>query len=417
MSVASCPPAAEAFGPDLGGHVLPSALNAWTAGLEGWAAYSAQAFRRGAGPWTITRDLVRWFDAMTDRRPPTWSSPNEVVWETPLARLRDFTDGSRADVVPTLVLPPQAGHSSCIVDYSDAQSQMKVIRAAGLERSFSLDWIGATQETKNATIEDYIALVDRAVQHAGGTVNLIGDCQGGWLATIYAALHPERINTLTIAGAPIDFRAGDAVIHAYVQALSQGPDMGFYERVIALGDGVLKGEFMLNGFIVIRPESEVSKQLELLAHLDDADHVARYRAFEDWFKFTQDIPGAFYLWIVEQLFRDNRLVEGTLEVGGERVDLGRITCPLFLLGGADDHITPPEQVFAIADHAGTKERDVVRRVTSGGHLGLFMGTEALRDHWPEILTGVAERSKRTKAKPADSVRLATPRRRRPIPAP
>ena len=150
--------------------------------------------------------------------------------------------------------------------------------------------------------------------------------------------------------------------------------MGFYERVIAMGDGVLKGEFMLNGFIVIRPESEVSKQLELLAHLDDADHVERYRAFEDWFKFTQDIPGAFYLWIVEHLFRDNELVGGTLEVGGERVDLGRIEAPLFLLGGADDHITPPEQVFAIADHAATPAKDVVRRVTSGGHLGLFMGT-------------------------------------------
>ena len=35
MSIASCPPAAETFGPDLGGHVLPSALNAWTAGLRG----------------------------------------------------------------------------------------------------------------------------------------------------------------------------------------------------------------------------------------------------------------------------------------------------------------------------------------------------------------------------------------------
>ena len=92
--------------------------------------------------------------------------------------------------------------------------------------------------------------------------------------------------------------------------------MGFYERVIAMGDGVLKGEFMLNGFIVIRPESEVSKQLELLAHLDDADHVERYRAFEDWFKFTQDIPGAFYLWIVEHLFRDNELVGG--DAGGRR---------------------------------------------------------------------------------------------------
>jgi hypothetical protein len=29
---------------------------------------------------------------------------------------------------------------------------------------------------------------------------LIGDCQGGWLATIYAAL---RVNTLTLAGPPL----------------------------------------------------------------------------------------------------------------------------------------------------------------------------------------------------------------------
>jgi poly(3-hydroxyalkanoate) synthetase len=417
MSIASCPPAGEALGPELGGHVLPSALAAWTAGFEGWAAYSAQLLRRGAGPWSVARDLVHWVDAMTDRRAPDWASPNEVVWETPLARLRDFTDGSRADVVPTLVLPPQAGHSSCIVDYSRTQSQIKVVRASGLERCLSLDWIGATQATRDATVSDYLALVDRAVADAGGAVNLVGDCQGGWLATIYAALHPERVNTLTIAGAPIDFRAGEAVIGAYVEALSQGPDMRFYERVIALGDGVLKGEFMLNGFIGIRPESEISKQLELLANLDDADHVERYRAFEDWFKHTQDIPGALYLWIVEELFRDNKLVAGTLEFDGEHVDLGRIHCPLFLLGGADDHITPPEQVFAIADHARTPAKDVVRRVTSGGHLGLFMGSEALRDHWPEILTGVAGHSKRTRAKRPDAVRATTPRRKRPIPAP
>ena len=109
MSIASCPPAAEAFGPEIGGHVLPSALNAWTAGLRGWTTYSAHALSQGKGPWSITRDLLRWMDTMTDRSDPTWSSPNEVVWETPLARLRDFTAGSRANVVPTLVLPPQAG--------------------------------------------------------------------------------------------------------------------------------------------------------------------------------------------------------------------------------------------------------------------------------------------------------------------
>jgi poly(3-hydroxybutyrate) depolymerase len=389
MSIASCPPAAEAVTADLGGHVLPSALGAWTAGLTGWAAYSAKALSRGHGPWSVTRDLVEWVHAMTDRAEPTWASPHRIVFETPIARLRDFTGSSRADVVPTLVLPPQAGHSSCIVDYSASQSQLRAIRAAGLKRCLSLDWIGATQETKDTGVEDYLEIVARAVEHAGGTVNLVGDCQGGWLAAIYAALHPEQVNTLTIAGAPIDFRAGGAVIHAYVEALRRGPGMDFYERVVALGDGVLRGEYMLNGFIVIRPESEVSKQFELLAHLDDPEHVERYRAFEDWFKHTQDIPGRFYLWIVEQLFRDNRLVEGTLQVGGERVDLARIACPLFLLAGADDHITPPEQVFALADHAGTPAGDVVRRVTSGGHLGLFMGSESLREHWPTILSAVA----------------------------
>ena len=337
MSYASCPPVAEAFTTDLGGHLVPSALNAWTAGVTGWSAYSAKALGRGFSPWSVTRDLVEWIHAMTDRREPVWASPHEVVFERPIARLRDFTGRSRADVVLTLVLPPQAGHSSCIVDYSRLQSPVKTIREAGLQRCLSLDWVGATQATKDTTVE--------------------------------------------------------AVIHAYVEALRRGPGMDFYEQVVALGDGVLRGEYMLNGFIVIRPESEVAKQLELLRNLDDPEHLERYPAFDDWFKHTQDIPGRFYLWIVERLFRDNRLVAGTLEVGGERVDLGRITCPLFLLAGEDDHITPPEQVFALADHAGTAERDVVRRVTSGGHLGLFMGSESLREHWPPIMAAVAEQSR------------------------
>jgi poly(3-hydroxyalkanoate) synthetase len=67
--------------------------------------------------------------------------------------------------------------------------------------------------------------------------------------------------------------------------------------------------------------------------------------------------------------------------------------PLNLLAGATDHITPPDQVFAIADYASTPEDQVTRRVTTGGHLGLFMGHEALREYWPPILSDVAARSK------------------------
>jgi poly(3-hydroxybutyrate) depolymerase len=320
--------------------------------------------------------------------------------------------------VPTLVLPPQAGHDSCIVDFSAQQSQMRTIRAAGLERLFALEWIGVTQATKDATIDEYLADLGAAVEHAGGggPVNLVGDCQGGWLAAIYAALEPARVNTLTIAGAPIDFHAGDAVIHESTQALADR-DLSFYRGLVALGDGVLKGEFLLGGFIAIKPEQELGRQLQLLAHVREPHHVERYRAFEDWFKHTQDLAGPFYLWLVEHLFRDNRLVEGSLELGGRHVDLSRIACPVNLLAGGRDHITPPEQVFALAAAVSTPPGQITRRTTSGGHLGLFMGTEALRDHWPVAMAAVLEHSKpRPRPETARRRARAATRPERPLPA-
>jgi len=269
---------------------------------------------------------------------------------------------------------------------------MRTIRDAGLDRLYSLDWIGATQATKGATIGDYLGEVAAAVERIGGPVNLVGDCQGGWLATIYAALHPENVNALTIAGAPIDFHAGDAVIHESVQALGDA-DLRFYKNLVAVGRGVVRGRFLLGGFIVIKPENELDKQLRLLANLHKDHHVDRYRRFEDWYKHTQDVAGPFYLWLVEHLFLKNELVGGTLTVDGARVDLAKIGCPVNMLAGAADHITPPEQVFALADHVSTPPADMFARTATGGHLGLFMGTEALRDHWPLVMAAVLERSR------------------------
>ena len=367
-------------------------LDTW---VDAWAATAGgvtDCVRAGirVAPWPL--DVGHWMTVAGERRRPGWSSPHELVFEAPLARLRDFSAAGARGVVPTLVLPPQAGHDSCIVDYSPEQSQMRTIVSAGLTRAYTLDWAAATRETADATVDDYLDVIDRAVDHCGGRVNLIGDCQGGWLATIYAALAPERINTLTIAGAPIDFHAGEPVIGEVIRWLAPNGDLRFYEALVASGGGVLKGRHMLSGFILIQPGAEVSRQLELLCNLGDADHVARYREFEDWFKHTQDIPGGFYLWIVRNLFRDNALLGGTLEVRGRRVQLGALTMPLNLLAGASDHITPPDQVFALADHVGTPADQVQRRVSSGGHLGLFMGHEALAQHWPPLLAEVRAHS-------------------------
>ena len=365
-----------------------------TALAEGGAYITTRALAQAATPHRTAWDTVRWWRHVLGRRRPTWSTEHRIVWETPIARLRDFTDGATDDVVPTLVLPPQAGHDSCIVDFAPTQSQMQVIRGAGLTRALTLDWVGATQATKGTTIEDYVAVVDRAVDTAlegtgHSSVNLIGDCQGGWLSAIYAALHPERINTLTLAGAPIDFHAGDTAIGASSRVTSRRYGTAPYKAMVAMGRGNMPGQFVLNGFIAMSPDAEIAKHVDLLRHLDDPAAIARYQTFEDWFKHTQDVPGTFYLWLVEHLFSGNELITGDLVVGGRRVDLGALDCPLFLLGGATDHITPPVQVFRAADAVSTSPDRVWTRTAPGGHLGLFMGSQALREEWPPLMTEVA----------------------------
>jgi len=53
----------------------------------------------------------------------------------------------------------------------------------------------------------------------------------------------------------------------------------------------------------------------------------------------------------------------------------------------------PDRVYALADHASTPSALIRRELTKGGHLGLFMGHEALREHWPPLLEGVLAQSR------------------------
>lgn len=416
MTAARPAPSPTGTGPRSSSGLPNRLFDGWLASGAAWQKgvtdYWTSAFRRGASPVELGVEWLEWVALTTQTRTPAWSTPHHVRWENRVARFRDFSGtrtpgGTKAsgqsseqvpDAVPTLLLPPQAGHSSCIVDYSPAQSQVGAMLDAGLLRLASLDWIGASPATRDAGIEEYLATVTRAAdtladaRPGDGTdrrVNLVGDCQGGWLAVIWAALNPERVATLTIAGAPIDYHCGEPVLWDWVQALAPDGGIANYETIVANGGGVLPGASMLAGFIALKPENEIDRRLQLLSHMHDPAYVERYREFDTWFRWTQDIPGRFYLWIVEHLFQRNELIRGELEIGGRVVDLGAITAPLFLLAGATDHITPPEQVFALAEYAGSTE--VVRRVSSGGHLGLFMGHEALREHWPPLLRAVADR--------------------------
>jgi poly(3-hydroxyalkanoate) synthetase len=359
-------------------------LTACRESVEVATRYWAGAAARGATPFDVVADGARWTRLVSERRAPDWSTPNDVVEGSPLSVLRRF--GSARGGRPLLVLPPQAGHHSCVVDYSPEQSQVRTALSAGYRQVHVLEWRGATEETKDASIVDYLGVVASAIGRIGGPVDLVGDCQGGWLATIYAALNPADVATLTVAGAPIDAHAGDSAIADYVRL---GGGMTPYRLAVELGGGMLRGSFMLGAFVALQPETEVATHLELALHLDDDAYVARYAEFRDWYAHTQPIPGAMYLWAVEHLFLGNELVRGEMTIDGRPVSLAEISCPVALLGGAKDHITPPEQVFALADHVGADPADVTTRLVSGGHLGLFMGHDALATAWRPLFERLA----------------------------
>ncbi|EQD27264.1 PHB de-polymerase domain-containing protein [mine drainage metagenome] len=55
-------------------------------------------------------------------------------------------------------------------------------------------------------------------------VNLVGLCQGGWMAAMLAARFPDKIASLVLAGSPIDTHAGNGPL---VKMVKESP-MSFY---------------------------------------------------------------------------------------------------------------------------------------------------------------------------------------------
>ena len=97
-----------------------------------------------------------------------------------------------------------------------------------------------------------------------------------------------------------------------------------------------------------------------------------------------DLPGRYYLQAIEELFKANRFARGEFIGLGRKLSPKDIKVPLYLLAGDADDITTREQVFEAAHLVGTPQSAIVRRVTPGGHIGLFMGSKTLSEAWPAI---------------------------------
>ena len=316
---------------------------------------------------------------------PEWATPHALALELESVRLRDFT--SDAGGFPTLLCTPFALHGAVISDLAADHSLVAALGAAGLTRLFVTDWRSATPEMRDRGLDDYLADLNVLVDEVGAPVDLVGLCQGGFMALIYAARFPEKVRKLVLAGAPIDVAAGPSTLSRVAAATP----LAVFQELVRLGDGVVPGRRVLK---LWAPDSigsdDVLRLLQAVAAAGSAAATRLEGRFRDWYAFTLDLPGRFFLESVEKLYRRNELAAGEFVALGQRIDLKAMRAPLYLLAARDDELVAPAQLFATEKLVGTAAPNICKATVSCRHLGMFMGKHILRDVWPGVVRWLHE---------------------------
>jgi polyhydroxyalkanoate depolymerase len=319
-----------------------------------------------------------------DELRPILATANTVRLDLRTMLLRDYgTPGG----LPTLVDAPHAGHTAMIADYHKGQSLVETLLGNGIGHVALTDWKSATEDMKDFEIDNYLADMIVAIDDLGGRVNLVGLCQGGWVSAMVAARFPDKVNSLVLAGAPIDTDAGNGPIKRMVH---ESP-ISFYQELVELGGGLMKGKYMLQGWKNMHPEQHYILDLvDLYEHIDDPVYLKKEETFESWYENPIDLPGRWYLQVISQLFKENQLAKGTFVGLGRRLNLKNVTCAIYLLAGQSDDITSIEQVFDAEKYVGTPKNEIEKKLVPGGHIGLFMGSHTLKEVWPPIARWIGE---------------------------
>ena len=303
-----------------------------------------------------------------------WTTPNTVVLELASMRLRDFSRGVTG--TPALICAPYALHGALIADFAPEHSIVEALRRGGARRLYLTDWRSASPEMRFMSIDHYLADLNVAVDDIGPPVDLIGLCQGGWLSLAYAARFPQKVRRLVLVGAPVDV----SVESELSQMVANTPQVVF-EGLVNSGGGIVRGDDMLrfwNGL----PDVEAVLQSDLSAGVNG--DTALCDRFRRWHAETLDLPGVYYLQVVNWIFRENRLATGSFVALGRDIHLERLKIPVFLLAGTNDEVVPAAQAMATAARLGTPPASIERMIASSDHLGLFVGRRTLAVCWPQI---------------------------------
>lgn len=304
-----------------------------------------------------------------------WTRPGTVALELTTMRLRDCSQTRSGQ--PALVCAPYALHRALIADFAPGHSVVQSLQQGGIERVYLTDWRSARPDMRYLSIDSYLGDLNVAVDEIGAPVDLVGLCQGGWLSLLYAARFPAKVRRLVLAGAPVDV----SIESALSRLVCNTPE-AVYDQLVARGGGNVSGAEMLQLWSKQPGRDDIAVALQKdLANEEGAALLAR---FDRWNSEPLDLPGTYYLQIVNWIFRENRIARGGFTALGRAIDLKDVKGPVFLLAGLDDEVVPAAQALATASLLGSHPSLVVAASEPSNHLGLFIGARTHAHAWPRI---------------------------------
>jgi polyhydroxyalkanoate synthase subunit PhaC len=296
---------------------------------------------------------------------------------------RIAVDAPKHVKTPLLVIYAMVGRWT-ILDLQEDRSFLRSLAEGGCE-VYILDWGHPTPADQFDDFSDLINLyLDSFVdvirdRHKIPTISLLGICQGGVLSLCYTALYPEKVRNLVTCVTPVDFhadRCDEKIDRGFmnVWTRSLGPE-DIDLMIDTLGN--LPGEVGGTMFSLMTPFRSLAKyNLTLLEVGQDRDKLLNFLRMEKWLSDRPDHTAASARQWLKDLYQQNKLASGELDIGGRRVDLKAITMPVLNIYTETDNVVPPPASKALKDKVGSK--DYTEAPVPGGHIGVFVSRAQAR---------------------------------------
>jgi polyhydroxyalkanoate synthase len=274
-----------------------------------------------------------------------------------------------------------------MADLQRGRSLIEGLLKQGLD-IYLIDWGYPDGSDRLLTLDDYINgyldhCVDVLRRRCGRpSLNLLGICQGGTFSLCYAALHPEKVANLITTVTPVDFQTPGDMLSHLVRHVDIAQAVETY--------GNIPGELLNLLFLSLKPFRLTSqKYVDLLDSIDDPGALRNFMRMEKWIFDSPDQAGVAFREFVSACYQQNLLVNGKLEIGGRRIDLGSLEMPILNIFARDDHLVPPEASKALGQYVGTKDYQEIE--FPGGHIGIYVSGKSQQMLPPAIADWLRQR--------------------------